>query len=272
MKLGVHPININPTLSAADGLALARRAEELGYASWWAADHVVLPSPKPPQVNYEPTMPVLDPLVHLASVAAVTERIELGTGVLILPQRDPLVLAKQAASLDVISGGRLRLGVGVGWLEPELAAFGVKMSERGARTDEYIDAMRALWSTETPSYEGNFVSVAGVDAYPKPLSGPPVIVGGNSPGAFRRAVSRAHGWFGNGNTIDDLREHLAGLRQAADQVERPQWLGPLDIIYMPFERTLDVSAYDGLVDQFLVHTMGLDGVDAVDKVLTETIR
>lgn len=271
MKLGVHPININPTISPAESLALARHAEELGYNSWWAADHVVMPSPKPPDVQYEPTMPVLDPLVHLASVAAVTERIELGTGVLILPQRNPLVLAKQAASLDVISGGRLRLGVGVGWLEEELAAFGVKMSERAARTNEYIDAMRALWG-EAPSYEGKFVSVSGVDAFPKPVSGPRIIIGGNSPGAFRRAVARGHGWFGNGETIEDLRKHLVGLRRAVDEVERPDWLGPLEITYMPFQRDLDLSAYEELVDQLLVHTVGLDSVDTVRKVLEDRIR
>src|ERR1035438_1666091 len=140
MDLGVYGLNESVTLQPAVTARLARLAEQLGYGSWWAGEHVVLPSPPTPDSPLQPTYPMLDPLIHLAYVAAVTERMELGTGIVILPQRNPVVLAKQAASLDVLSGGRLLLGVGVGWLEPEMTAVGVPMAERGARTNEYIDA------------------------------------------------------------------------------------------------------------------------------------
>ena len=114
MELGVSGLNAKATLGPAETVRLARLAEELGYASWWAGEHVVLPSPRVAESPMEPTDPILDPLVHLSYVAAVTQRLELGTGIVILPQRNPLVLAKQAASLDVLSAGRLLLGVGAG--------------------------------------------------------------------------------------------------------------------------------------------------------------
>ena len=121
MELGVQ--GLNALTRSAETLALARRAEELGYGSWWAQDHVVLPTGADAPID--PTSPVVDPLVHLAHVAAVTSRITLGTAVVVLPQRNPLVLAKQAASLDALSGGRVVLGVGAGWLAAEMAAVGV---------------------------------------------------------------------------------------------------------------------------------------------------
>ena len=136
MELGVQGLNAKATLSPAVTRRIARRAEELGYTSWWAGEHVVLPSPRTPASPMDPRDPVLDPLVHLSYVAACTETMELGTAVIILPQRNPVVLAKQVASLDVLSGGRLLLGVGAGYLEPEMTAVGVPMSERGGRTDE----------------------------------------------------------------------------------------------------------------------------------------
>ncbi len=182
-----------------------------------------------------PEDPILDPLVHLAYVAAVTERMELATGIVILPQRNPLVLAKQAASLDVLSGGRLLLGVAGGYLVEELAALGVPMSERGSRTDEYLDAMRALWNDPAPvAFDGEHVSFRNLDANPRPTTpgGPRVVVGGHSTAAFRRAVARGHGWFGTGSTPDELAGHLRGLEVAARQVERPANLGELEINFM----------------------------------------
>lgn len=233
VELGVHGLNTRVDLKPEDTARLAQRAEELGFGSWWAADHVVLPSP-PLDDSMPPTTPFLDPLINLTYVAAVTRRLELATGVVILPQRNPLVLAKEAASLDVLSGGRLLLGVGAGWLEPELNTLGVQMSERGARTDEYLDAMAALWTEPAAPYHGRFVSFDHVDAYPKPVQpgGPRIVVGGHSPAAFRRAVTRGHGWFGNGS-VDDLARHLDGVEKAAAGVERPSRLGRLQITFMP---------------------------------------
>jgi probable F420-dependent oxidoreductase len=220
---------------------------------------VVLPSPKVPSLPLDPTEPLLDPLVHLSFVAAVTTRLELGTGILILPQRNPVVLAKQVASLDALSGGRFTLGVGAGYLEPELTAVGVPLEDRGRRTDEYLDAMAALWS-EAPSFQGKYASFSGVDAFPKP-TGVRIVVGGHSDGALRRAVTRGHGWLGIGSP-EELKANLARLAKIADGVDRPAHLGRLELHVVP-TTPLDadvVRRYEDLgADQLLVNSMvGLD--------------
>ncbi|MDT7658207.1 MAG: hypothetical protein QOF38_2922 [Pseudonocardiales bacterium] len=264
VELGVSGLNAKATLGPAETVRLARLAEELGYRSWWAGDHVVLPSPRVADSPMEPTDPILDPLVHLSYVAAVTERIELATGIVILPQRNPLVLAKQVASLDVLSGGRVLLGVGAGYLEPEMTAVGVPMAGRGARGDEYLDAMTALWTQPAPEFHGRYVSFDHVDAHPRPAraGGVKIVVGGHSPGAFRRAVSRGHGWFGNGAGVTDLRRHLAGLHRAAAEVDRPPRLGRLEINWMQLDPVAvtadDAGRYAALgVDRLVVYPLPL---------------
>ncbi|MDI5974701.1 LLM class F420-dependent oxidoreductase [Amycolatopsis magusensis] len=275
MELGVHGLNMKATLGPADTRRLAQLAEELGYTSWWAGEHVVLPSPRTADSPMEPTDGLLDPLVHLAYVAAVTERLQVGSAIVILPQRNPLVLAKQAASLDVLSGGRLLLGVGAGYLEPEMTAIGVPMARRGKRTDEYLDAMTALWTEPKPEFHGEFVDFAEIDAHPRPVSpgGPRIVVGGASPAAFRRAVSRGHGWFGNG-TADDLPQHLEGLRRAAEEVERPARLGKLEITYMQLEPVAvdpaQARRYADLgVDRLVIYPLPLEDPDDVAKFLEQ---
>ncbi|GHF28949.1 LLM class F420-dependent oxidoreductase [Amycolatopsis deserti] len=264
MELGVFGLSAKSTLGPAETAKLAALAEELGYTSWWAGEHVVLPSPRTPDSPMDATDPILDPLVHLAYVAALTERLELGTGIVILPQRNPLVLAKQVASLDVLSGGRVVLGVGAGYLEPEMRAIGVPMAGRGRRTDEYLDAMTALWTSPEPAFEGEFVSFRGVDAHPRPVrpGGPRIVVGGHSPAAYRRAVARGHGWFGNAASPADLEPHLAGLRRAAREVERPERLGELEITVMQLPgRTTkdDAKRYADLgVDRLLIYPLPLE--------------
>ncbi|GAA3387226.1 LLM class F420-dependent oxidoreductase [Cryptosporangium minutisporangium] len=272
MELGVAGLNAKATIGPAVTVRLARRAEELGYTSWWAGEHVVLPSPRTAMTPMDPADPVLDPLVHLSYVAAVTERMELGTAIVILPQRNPLVLAKQVASLDVLSGGRLLLGVGAGYLEPELAALGVPMSERGSRTDDYLDAMRALWTQEQPAHQGRHVSFANIDAHPRPTQpdGPRIVVGGHSPGAFRRAVTRAHGWLGVGDSPDDLARHLVGLENAAAEVERPARLGRLEISFQPLQPVSrdDARRYAELgVDRLVVYPLPIEDADDVEAFL-----
>jgi probable F420-dependent oxidoreductase len=245
VELGIHGLNGRAATDPAEAVRLAQRAEELGYRSWWAADHVVLPT-EPPDPANPPSTVLVEPLVHLAFVAAVTRQLELASGVVILPQRDPLLLAKQAASLDVLSRGRFRLGVGAGWLAAELAAFGVAMSERGARTDEYLAAMRALWTQPAPAYQGRYAGVSNVDAHPRPLrpDGVPIVVGGPSPAAFRRAAGAGHGWFGNGDSPADLEKHLRGLAQATVSAERPAALGRLEISFMPLGPVTAADARD----------------------------
>jgi probable F420-dependent oxidoreductase len=265
-------LSAKAVLAPADTVRLAQLAEELGYRSWWVGEHVVLPSPRVPASPMEATDPILDPLVHLSFVAAVTTTIQLGTGIVILPQRNPLVLAKQVASLDVLSGGRFLLGVGAGYLEPELTAVGVDLSSRGRRTDEYLDAMTSLWHDPAPAFHGRHVSFDKVDAHPRP-GGVRIVVGGHSPAAFRRAVSRGHGWFGNGGP-DDLVRHLAGLRRAAAEVDRPARLGRLEITFMQLNPVrLDratVDRYTSLgVDRLLVYPLPLEDPADVAAFLRE---
>jgi probable F420-dependent oxidoreductase len=182
-----------------------------------------------------PTDAILDPAIALTYVAALTTRIRLGTGIIILPQRNPLVLAKELASLDVLSSGRLIIGIGVGYLEPEFRALGAPFEHRGAVTDEYLAAMRAIWSQGKPAYQGRFVSFAGVQAYPQPVQRPhpPIVIGGRSAPAFRRAVLQGNGWYGFGLNVDATKRALDGLREAAAQHARPAALGDLEISITP---------------------------------------
>ncbi|MCS7481504.1 LLM class F420-dependent oxidoreductase [Umezawaea endophytica] len=276
MDFGVFGLSAKAATGPHATTRLARHVERLGYTSWWVGEHVVLPTnhESPPMA---PTDPILDPLVHLAFVAAVAERLELGTGIVILPQRNPLVLAKQAASLDVLSGGRLHLGVASGYLEPEMTAVGVPMADRGRRTDEYIDAMTALWHAEKPEYHGKYVDFADVDAFPRPVGGPRILIGGHSPAAFRRAVARGHGWIGNGSSPADLSVHLEGLAKAATEVERPAALGPLEITFMPVDPVEvtedDAKRYRDLgVDRLLIYPLPLEDLDDISALLERQVE
>ena len=234
VKLGVFGINSGATLRRRDTVMLAQLAEELGYHSWWAGEHVVLPSPRVAPAPMNPTDPILDPLVHLAFVGAVTERMLLGTGIIILPQRQPLVLAKQIASLDALCPGRFQFGVGVGYLEPEMSALGVPLSERASRTDDHLAAMRAIWYDEAPvRFSGAHTSFAGIDAHPRPGGPIPIVIGGRTMGAFRRAVVQGNGWYGFFLTAQQTAECVAGLAAAAERYERPTALGELEISVTP---------------------------------------
>ena len=142
-----------------------------------------------------PSTPIPDPLVWLAYVASITTSLRLATGILILPQRNPVVLAKELATLDHLSGGRVELGIGVGWLEEEFAALGVPWARRGARTDEYVGAMRALWASDGADFDGEFASFHRVSSNPKPVHRSiPIVVGGISEPALRRVARLADGW------------------------------------------------------------------------------
>ena len=234
MRLGLVHVNMG-SMSQPDAVAkAAREAEAAGFDSVWAGEHVVLPDPQVPPSPMHPQDPALDPLLALAWAAAHTTTIRLATGIVILPQRNPLVLAKQVASLDVLSGGRVILGIGAGYLEPEFRAVGANFADRGAVTDEYLDAMQALWYDEHPAYHGDFVDFAGVDAHPRPLQRPiPLVVGGHTPPAYRRAVARADGWYGYALTPRQAAASVAGLAAAAGRVHRPAELGELEISVTP---------------------------------------
>lgn len=238
MKIGLYGINVGPCAEPATAARIARLAEDAGLESLWTAEHVVLPDPQAPPSPLPPQAKLLDPAVSLAFVAAHTRRVRLATGIVILPQRNPVVLAKEMASVDVVSGGRLELGIGAGYLEPEFAAIGAPFADRGARTDEYLDAMVALWTEEKPRFDGRYVRFAGVDAHPRPVQRPhpPIHVGGQSPGAYRRAVTRGRGWYGFALDLAGTRRCLEGLTRAAGEVDRPAALaaqGALEITITP---------------------------------------
>ena len=198
MKLGLFGIGSGICAQPAVAKRIARRAEELGFDSLWTGEHVVLPDPRQPPSPAPPDFAMLHPSTALAYLAGVTERVLLGTGITLIAQRNPVVLAKEMASLDVVSDGRLLLGIGAGYLHQEFAALGVPFRERGARTDEYVAAMRALWNDERPSFQGRFVRFDGVQAMPRPVQqgGPPIVVGGASDAALKRSVAYAQGWYG----------------------------------------------------------------------------
>ena len=243
MKLGLFNINMAGRCRPDVLSAAAAAAEEAGFESLWAGEHVVLPDPQVPPSPMAPQDPALDPLIGLTYAAAATSTIRLATGIVILPQRNPVVLAKQIASLDVLSGGRFTLGVGVGYLEPEFRAIGANFEERGAVTDEFLDAMQRLWYDEQPQHHGRFADFAGIDAHPRPVQSPiPLVIGGHTPAAYRRAVGRGHGWYGFALTPETAATSIEGLAAAAERVERPEALGSLEISVTPRGRLTAESA------------------------------
>ena len=205
---------------------LARSAEAAGFDSLWTVEHVIFPDGYQSEYPYarsgkmaaDASSPIPDPLIWLAFVAAATTTLRLGTGILILPQRNPLILAKEVATLDRLSGGRVELGIGVGWLREEFDALGVPFERRGARTDEWIDLMRAVWTDDHVDFDGEFASFRGASVNPKPADGPvPITVGGHSAAAARRAGRLGDGFFpGKG----DLPELIDIMRQTAADTGR----------------------------------------------------
>ncbi|MDQ3702585.1 MAG: TIGR03619 family F420-dependent LLM class oxidoreductase [Chloroflexota bacterium] len=184
----------------------ATAADALGYASVWANDLVVVPAAKLTGAN------VIEPLITLASLVHLVARIKLGTSVLVLPQRNALLVAKQAATLDLLSGGRLLLGVGIGHREAEFAQLGADFAHRAAVTDEAIEVLRTLWRDPVASYQGRFHRLDAVRMLPQPArGGPPIWVGGSSPGALRRAVRHGDAWLPFMIGLDDFRSRVADL-------------------------------------------------------------
>ena len=215
MKFGLFGINNGALADPDSSVRAAQAAEAVGFDSVWTGEHVVLPDPQEPPSPAPPQMPMLDPAVALAYIAAHTSTIALATGIIILPQRNPLVLAKELASLDVVSKGRLWFGYAAGYLHQEFAALGIPFDDRGARCDEYLEAMLELWDSESPTFAGETVRFSGIDAHPRPVQRPHprLIVGGQSPPAFRRAVRRANGWYGFAMSPDAVATCINGLER-----------------------------------------------------------
>jgi len=218
VKVGVALFRLRPERAAA----VARHAEGLGFESVWVPEHLVLPTritsryPYAPDgiPPFSPDTPHLDPLVLLTHVAAATVRIRLGTSVYLLPLRHPLVTARLALSLDVLSGGRLTLGVGVGWLAEEFQAAGIDFQTRAARTRECVRALRTLWTETEPEFHGRFFSFGPVRFEPKPVQKPhpPIVFGGETAAALRRAAALGDGWYGVGHTPESAAVQATKLR------------------------------------------------------------
>jgi probable F420-dependent oxidoreductase len=237
MKFGFFGINMNACSEPDTALRVAQAAEAAGFESLWTGEHVVLPDPQVAPSPLPPHYPILDPAIALSFLAAHTHTIKLGTGIIILPQRNPLVLAKELASLDVVSKGRLIFGVGVGYLKPEFDALGVSFEHKGARAIDYLQAMQAVWTQAAPAYAGRFVNFGGIQAKPQPVQQPlPIVIGGHTKAAYERAVRHAHGWYGFALDVAATERCLAGLLEAAQTVERPAALGPLEISITPAAR------------------------------------
>lgn len=222
MEIGIAFANTGPLGTAEGAEALAAACEAHGVDSVWTIEHVVVPAGYESEYPYSRSgrmpggedSPMPDPLTWLTWVGAHTNELLLGTGVLILPQRNPVVLAKEIATLDSFTGGRVRLGIGVGWLREEFDVIGVPFEERGARTDEYVGALRELWRSAEPTYRGRFVDFERALSYPKPANGDvPIVVGGHTPFAARRAGRLGDGFFPANNS--DLETLLPVMREAA---------------------------------------------------------
>ncbi len=210
-------------------LEICHRAEAAGFESVWGGEHVILPDRIESRYPYtadgkipaEPETPIPDPLIWLAFAAAAAPSLRLGTCILIVPQRNPVVLAKALATLDQLSGGRVELGLGVGWLKEEFDALGVPWERRGARNDEYVAAMRALWAGPHAEFHGEFVDFAPVTCSPRPVNGTiPVLVGGDTDAAIRRAVSIADGYFPGEGDAARLGALLGRVRRACEEAGR----------------------------------------------------
>lgn len=229
MKIALVPINIGMQ-SLEQIVGLAQLAESLGFESVWTFEHVMVP------VEYESRYPYskdgkmgggsdaafLDPLIALTAVAAHTKTLRLGTGVNILSQTNPLLLAKQAATLDLLSNGRFMLGAGIGWLKEEFDAMGVPFERRGARYDDYVVAMRKVWSGEVVEHQSDFINWSGFQSYPLPVQegGVPIIIGGSKGKAFDRIALHGNGWFAPTNDAATLAPMLEDLKAACARHER----------------------------------------------------
>ncbi|WP_433335571.1 TIGR03619 family F420-dependent LLM class oxidoreductase [Spirillospora sp. CA-294931] len=218
IKFGVNILNFGSGTGPESLSGWAGYAEDRGFHLAMISDHVAVT----PDVATQYPAPFYDPFATLSWLAGRTSRIELGTTVVIVPYRHPLLTARMAANIDRFSGGRFVFGIGVSWPEQEYAALGVPFGRRGAITDEYLEVIIAAWENDVITHDGEFVSFADVQTGPRPLRRPPVWVGGGSPAALRRTARFGDAWHPLNVRLDWLREEgLPGLRKAADQAGRP---------------------------------------------------
>ncbi len=282
MKFGLIPVNIG-VQSPEQIVELAQLAESLRFESVWTFEHVIVPLDYASKYPYNPTGKMgaapetnfVDPLIALSVVAQATSTIRLGTGVNILSQVNPLYMAKQAASLDFISGGRFMLGVGIGWLQEEFDALGVPFERRGARFDDYLVAMKKIWSGEVVEHDSDFITWHGFKSYPVPVQKPhlPVIIGGSKGKIFERIAKHGDGWFAPTGgeelktSLDTLRTICAAEGRDFTEIEiTTMWPG------QGGNEAVQALADIG-VGRLVIPTMalGADPMEGIQKLAAEVI-
>jgi probable F420-dependent oxidoreductase len=249
MKIGLFAVGTPRMAGGALLRSLAINAERLGIATLWVPEHVVLldryaskyPYSDDGQLPAPTNAPIFDPFISLATMAAVTAKIRLATGICLVPEHNPLVLAKVVATFDFLSGGRALLGVGIGWLEEEFQALGLSWERRAQRTREYIDAMRKLWGDEVSSYHGEFVEFDGVRSNPKPVSGAklPVFFGGESGPALRRVAEYGDGWCGFNLTPEEAATKIKRIEDLLKANGRKR--SEVELAVSPYTKSIKVD-------------------------------
>jgi probable F420-dependent oxidoreductase len=288
MKIGITAIGIGKAARPGTIRAVAENAERLGFATLWAPEHVVLFDSHESKYPYRDDgsfmarsdIDLLDPFIGLTYAAAFSSRIRLATGICLVPEHNPLALAKVIASLDSLSGGRVALGVGIGWSSEEFAALGISFERRAQRTCEYLEVMRKLWGEEKSSFSGEFVRFDGVRSFPKPPQGAklPVIFGGESMPALRRVARLGNGWFGVKLNPEQAAAKIETLRSLMRDNGRD--LKELEIIISPYENQVtaeDLRAYHELGVAEFVPFVRLPGDDkkipeALERVAREWVE
>ena len=278
MRLGLHALGIGAGASRAVIDAVAAGAQRCGFATLWSGEHVVMvdrsasryPYSDDGQIAVPSSADWIDPLIGLSFAAAATSTIGLATGVLLLPEHNPVLVAKQAATLDTLSGGRLTLGVGVGWSREEFDALGVPFERRTARTAEYVAAMRTLWRDDVASFDGEFVGFDSVRVNPKPVArrGIPIVVGGNSDAALRRVAAWGDGWYGfNLADVQQVAERIAYLDRQCDERGRDR----RELLLCVALRDLRIGDVGPLADLGVDELVVVDGPPADPRVAADWV-
>ncbi len=257
MKIGLFAVGTNRMAGGGLLKTLATHAERVGVATLWVPEHVVLldkyasryPYTENGQLPAQTNAPIFDPFISLATIAAATSRIRLATGICLVPEHNPLVLAKTIATLDFLSGGRFALGVGIGWLEEEFAALGISWERRAHRTREYIEVMRKLWSEDRSDHRGEFVSFEGVRSFPKPAGNRrvPVLFGGESGPALRRVAEYGDGWCGFNLAPEDAAVKIRRIEELLKANGRK--LSDVELTVSPYSKPIkpdDLKRYRDL--------------------------
>ena len=280
MRIGLFAPLINPFHTPDYIIALGAGAEVRGFHSLWLGEHVVLfddyASPYPyaddSRLPVPPDGGLLEPFTTLGYIAAATQRIRLGTGICLVPQRNPVYTAKEVATLDYLSDGRVDFGVGVGWLKEEFDVLGVPFARRGARANEYLEVMRRLWCDPIAEFSGEFYELPRCRQYPQPVQQhhPPIHIGGESDAALARAADLGQGWFGFNRTPEQAGDDIDRLRVLTEA--RGRTAGHIDISICPYTQTMDPDALaryrDAGVDQIILMAT-CSGIDKLDPLLDQ---